>query len=129
MSSNRAREYFDFLADIGMTWLKPPHPEIRDLFKRAAYAEALDTSGWTELMDQAGLVNLVGNSSPLDVSQESKGRVERYGRWGILKIILKMLAAVIKDRKYRSYLKDGTSGLSKDLLKVVGFGVYVGQKT
>ncbi len=75
------------------------------------------------------MMNLVGYSSPPNVSQESKDRGERYGRRGVMKIILKMLVAVIKDRKYRSYLKDGTSGLSNDLHKVVGFDIYVGQKT
>ncbi|MCK5614337.1 hypothetical protein KAR91_71385 [Candidatus Pacearchaeota archaeon] len=98
------------------------------MFKRAAFAEALDGSGWKELLNQAGLVNVVGNSYQLDLTRESKGRMERYGGWGVLKILFKMLATMFMDKKYRTYLKDGTSGLSKDLLKVVGYGVYTGQK-
>jgi hypothetical protein len=39
-----------------------------------------------------------------------------------------MLAAIFKDQKYRSFLRDGTNNLSKDMLSVVGYGVYVGQK-
>jgi hypothetical protein len=39
-----------------------------------------------------------------------------------------ILKAVIKVQKYRADLKYGISGLSRDMLEVVGYGVYIGQK-
>ena len=71
-----------------------------------------------------------GRITPLVLAEclESKGRFERYGTWGITKVILKMVVLFLKDQKGRGYLKEVTGGLSKDLLKVMGYGVYVGRK-
>jgi ubiquinone/menaquinone biosynthesis C-methylase UbiE len=111
-----------------MTWLRPPSPEVEEYFKRVAYAEALEASGWTELLEKAGLKEVVGSAYQIDIPLESKGRFERYGYWGIVKAMLKMLVMFFKDRRSREFLKDVTGGLSKDLFGVVGYGVYVGRK-
>ena len=111
-----------------MTWLEPPLPEYEELFMRVAYAEALEANGWTDLMEEAGLKEVVGNAYQLDIPLESKGRFERYGTWGIMKVMLKMVVLFLRDRKGRAYLKQVTGGLSKDLLKIMGYGVYVGRK-
>jgi hypothetical protein len=59
---------------------------------------------------------------------ESKGRFERYGRWGMVKVMLKMSVMVFGDRRSRQFLKDGVGAVSKDLLDVTGYGVFVGRK-
>jgi ubiquinone/menaquinone biosynthesis C-methylase UbiE len=111
-----------------MTWLQPPTPELVDVFKRAAYATAMDADGWTELLKTAGLQEVIGNGYRMDIALESKGRAERYGYWGIAKAVLKMLVAFVTDRKYRGFLKDGTGAVDRSLLDTVGYGVYVGRK-
>lgn len=102
--------------------------QVEDTFRRTVHAEMLDADGWTELLDEAGLGEVVGNAYPLDVSSESKGRAERYGRWALTKTILKMLVSLFRDPTCRGYLKDGAGGLSRDMLKVLGYGVFVGRK-
>lgn len=111
-----------------MTWLKPPSPELEDTFKSMVYAQALDASGWKDLMEEAGLMDVVGSAHRIDIPLESKGRFERYGRWGIMKVMLKMLVMVFSDRRSRQFMKDGVGAVSKDLLDVVGYGVYAGRK-
>jgi ubiquinone/menaquinone biosynthesis C-methylase UbiE len=111
-----------------MTWLKSPSPELRGYFKRAVYAEALEADGWTGLLEEASLKEIVGSAHQIDIPLESKGRFERYGRWEMVKIMLKMLAMSAQDRTYRAYIKDARGVLSKDLLRVMGYGVYAGRK-
>jgi len=111
-----------------MTWLKPPSPKLEDTFKNMVYAQALDASGWKDLMEEAGLMDVVGSAHRIDIPLESKGRFERYGRWGIMKVMLKMLVMVFSDRRSRQFMKDGAGAASKDLLDVMGYGVYAGRK-
>jgi arsenite methyltransferase len=111
-----------------MTWLKPPSPELEDTFKQMAYAQALDARGWKHLMEGAGLVDVVGSAHRINIPLESKGRFERYGRWGIVKVMLKMLVMFFGDRRSRQFLKRGVGAVSRDLLDVVGYGVFVGRK-
>jgi len=110
-----------------MTWLEPPSPELEGTFKDLVYAQALGAEGWKELMEEAGLVDVVGNAYRMDMSVESRGRFERYGRWGLMKVMLRMLAMLIGDRRSRRFIGGGVGALSKDLLDVVGYGVYAGQ--
>ena len=110
-----------------MTWLKPPSPKIEDAFKGMVNAQALDASGWKRVMEEAGLMDVVGSAHRIDVSLESKGRFERYGRWGIMKVMLKMLVMLFSARS-RQFIKDGVGAVSRDVLDVVGYGVYAGRK-
>jgi len=112
-----------------MTWLKPPSPELEDTFKSMIYAQALDAGGWQGLMKEAGLVDVVSSTHRIDIRSETKGRFERYGRWGIVKVILRTLVMVLRDRRSRRFMKAGVGALSKDVLDVVGYGVYAGRKT
>lgn len=111
-----------------MTWLKPPSHELEDTFKSTVNAQALDSGGWINLMEEAGLMDVVGNAHRIDIPLEGKGRFERYGRWGIVKVMLKMFVMVFSDRRSRQFMKNGVGAVSKDLLDVVGYGVYAGRK-
>jgi SAM-dependent methyltransferase len=111
-----------------MTWLKPPSPELEDAFKRMVFAQAFEARGWMDLMEEAGLSDVVGGARRIDVRLESKGRAERYGRWGLSKIMLRMLGMLLGDPRARRFIKDGVGAVSKDLLDVVGYGVFAGRK-
>ena len=111
-----------------MTWLNPPSPELEDTFKRMVYAQALDARGWKDLMEEAGLKEVVGSAYQIDMRLETKGRIERYGWWEIVKVMPRMLVMVFGDRRSRRFMKDGVGAVSKDLLDVVGYGVYAGRK-
>ncbi|MBC7250315.1 MAG: class I SAM-dependent methyltransferase [Anaerolineae bacterium] len=111
-----------------MTWLTPPSPQLENTFKNMVYAQALDDSGWKALLEQAGLIDVVGNAHRIVIPLESKGRFERYGRWGVMKAVLKMLVMAFSDPRSRRFLKGGVGAVSRDLLDVVGYGVYAGRK-
>jgi arsenite methyltransferase len=111
-----------------MTWLKPPSPKLEKTFKNLAYVQALDAGGWKDLMEEAGLMDVVGSAHRIDIPLESKGRFERYGRWGILKVMLRMLVRIFSDRRSRRFIRGGVGAVSKDMLDVVGYGVYAGRK-
>jgi ubiquinone/menaquinone biosynthesis C-methylase UbiE len=111
-----------------MTWLRQPSAELEQVFKLSARAEALDESGWLELLEEAGLQEIVGSGHRMDISKESKGRFERYGLWRVLKTLPRMLVLSVKDPSSRQLLQDATRGLPRDVLDVVGYGVYAGRK-
>jgi ubiquinone/menaquinone biosynthesis C-methylase UbiE len=111
-----------------MTWLKPPSPELEETFRRMVFAQALEAQGWKELLEGAGLRDVAGGAHRIDVSLESKGRAERYGRWGLAKIMLRMLGMLLGDPRARRFVKDGAGAVSRDLFDVMGYGVFAGRK-
>ena len=113
-----------------MTWLQPPAPDLAATFKELAYVQALDADGWQALLADAGLLDVVARVHRIDLAAESKGRLARYGRWGIVKILLRMLGMLVGSRRARRIMGGGVGALSKDkeALDVVGYGVYAGRK-
>lgn len=117
-----------YLGFTEMTWLRPPTQAYQELFSKAAFVTALQESGWKELLMEAGFVNVVGHSQAINPSRESKGRLQRYGWSYIFKTIPRTIRLILTDKSARSYFRDGTSGLSKDIFAYVGYGVFAGQK-
>jgi ubiquinone/menaquinone biosynthesis C-methylase UbiE len=111
-----------------MTWLRPPSPETAAYYKRVVYADALEASGWIELLEEAGLEDVVGSAQPVDIPQEAKGRFERYGCRRFVKVLLRALTVALRDPASRAFLKDVTQSLPKDMLADMGYGVYAGRK-
>jgi arsenite methyltransferase len=111
-----------------MAWLQPPSAKLEATFRDTAHATALDAAGWKALMQEAGLLDVVGSAYRMDLSAESKGRFERYGRLGMAKIVLRMLGMVITDSKSRQFMQGGVGAVSSDMLDVLGYGVFAGQK-
>jgi hypothetical protein len=112
-----------------MTWLSPPSPQTAAYYRRVVFAEALQAEGWIELLEEAGLKDVVGSAQPVDLPRESRGRIERYGCRGMLKVLWNTLRALLKDPTSRAFLKDVTQSLPRDMLKDMGYGVYTGRKT
>jgi ubiquinone/menaquinone biosynthesis C-methylase UbiE len=110
-----------------LTWLRPPSSKVENAFKEVE-ARALDADGWKALLRSAGLVDIAGGGRQMDLRQETQGRFERYGRWPLFKVIFKMLGKLITDPQTRRYVSGGVGAVSKDMLDVVGYGVYVGKK-
>jgi hypothetical protein len=111
-----------------MAWLKTPSPEMEEYYKEMAYIMALEADGWKELLAKAGLKNVVGEAEQLDLSRESRGRLERYGWWEAAKGGLKALSLSITDRRSREFMSKGIGGVSKEMFELMGHGVFVGQK-
>lgn len=116
---------------VGMaegTWLKPPGPELVDFCKWTAFMHPLEASGWRGVMEQAGLVDVTGDARKMDVPQESRGLIERYGCLASLRALPRTLVLIIKDRNARRFMRQGVGSVSRDMLNTVGYGVYVGRK-
>lgn len=111
-----------------MTWLKPPSPETAEYYMRTVYADSLEAQGWKELLEGAGLRDVIAHVYKVDIPTEGKGRFERYGCRGIAKVLFKTLTVFFKSPSHREFLKDVTSSLPKDMLGDMGYGVYAGRK-
>ncbi len=111
-----------------MTWLDAPSAEVEEYYKRVVYAQALEADGWRARLEGAGLEQVVGSAYPVDIPEEAKGRVERYGCRGMMRVMLRTLRLLFKDRGTREFLKDVTGALPRDLVGDMGYGVYAGRK-
>jgi SAM-dependent methyltransferase len=116
---------------VGMTeitWLKPPSPEVEDSFKGMVDTHPLDVGGWKVVLEDAGLIDVIGSAHRIDIALEGRGRFERYRRRITIKKLLSMLGMFLSDRRMRQIVKGGVGAVSKDLIDVVGYGVYAGRK-
>jgi SAM-dependent methyltransferase len=93
-----------------------------------AVADALEARGWIELLEDAGLEGVVGSARPVNIPRESRGRFDRYGCRGIMRVLLRTLGVFLQDPASRAFLKDVTQSLPKDLLGEMGYGVYAGRR-
>jgi ubiquinone/menaquinone biosynthesis C-methylase UbiE len=111
-----------------MAWLRSPTPEEEEYYKQMVSIEVLDEEGWIALMKEAGLQDMTGSARKYDISQEAKGRFERYSFSGVIKSLIRMFGLSIKDPTARKFLKEGMGSATKEMLEVMGYGVFVGQK-
>lgn len=99
-----------------------------DLFVNAAFVTTTEEESWKEMLTEAGFINVAGNSYAINPSRESKGRFQRYGQRSMFKTFSRMIKLILTDKSTRSFYKDGTSSVSRDIINYVGYGVYAGQK-
>ncbi|MCP4543004.1 MAG: methyltransferase domain-containing protein [Chloroflexi bacterium] len=111
-----------------MTWLNPPTPEVAAYYLRTVYADTLEVDDWKELLESAGLKDVVANAYEMDMRAEGKDRINRYGCRGSIKAMFKALAVVFKDPSSREFMKNACSSIPKDMLGDMGYGVYAGRK-
>jgi ubiquinone/menaquinone biosynthesis C-methylase UbiE len=115
------------------TWLKvPPSPELvawasQDL---GANVKPLTSSEWVGLLEAAGLREIFVKPYEINVQEETRGILRRYGCGGMLGIVFRMVSLYIKNPAYRKFVKevrkDGVA--PKNLDEYFGYGLYVGRK-
>jgi hypothetical protein len=66
----------------------------------------------------------------MDVKDESKGIMQRYGLGGMLGVIRRMLTLYFKNPTYRKFVKEvqKTGIMPVNLNEYFGYGIYIGQK-
>ncbi|MFC1484489.1 class I SAM-dependent methyltransferase [Candidatus Neomarinimicrobiota bacterium] len=114
-------------------WLKvPPPPELvawasRDL---GANVQPLTSDGWVELLEGAGLSEIVAETYEINVRNEAKGIFRRYGFGGMLAVIFRMLSLFAKSPAYRKFVKEvKKEGVApENLHEYFGYGLFVGRK-
>lgn len=115
------------------TWLKtPPPPEVvawtaQDV---GADIQPLSAVGWKQLLENAGLVEIVVHSWAIDTKTEAKGILQRYGLGGILGSMWRGLRMYMRNPSYRQFVKGvNTRGITPpNLEEYFGYGIYVGRK-
>jgi SAM-dependent methyltransferase len=114
-------------------WIKyPPPPEVAAWASQevGATIEPLTPEGWSELLEKAGLKDIVTKSYPIDVKVETKGIIQRYGLGGMLLSTIRGFRLYLKSPDYREFLKGmGQTGITpENLVEFFGYGLFVGQK-
>ncbi len=110
----------------------PPPPEVvawtsQDL---GAQVKPLTSEGWAELLEGAGLREIVARTYEIQVRKEAKELVRRYGYGGMLRSMWRALSLYARSPDYRRFVKEVRSrGIVPDnLTEYLGYGIYVGKK-
>lgn len=115
------------------TWLKvPPPPEILDwVAQDLGFAVKPQTrEAWVGLLEAAGLVDIAVKIYEIDVKDETKGIVQRYGLGGFLRVQLRILGLYLRSPAYREFVKGVRQrGLTPENIdEYFGYGIFVGRK-
>jgi ubiquinone/menaquinone biosynthesis C-methylase UbiE len=115
------------------TWLKaPPPPELiawasQDL---GANIRPLTSSEWAGLLQGAGMGEIVAKTYAINLRNESKEMLRRYGWGGMLGILYRMLSLYATSPAYRRFVKEVRENeiTPANLDEYFGYGLYVGRK-
>jgi len=111
------------------TWMREPTPQLlRYLTRIWGPAVALHhANGWKQLLEEAGLRDIVARTHPITVRSEAVSRFKRIGYWNVAKMWPKMLLMTFSRPEYRAFLKEAF-GMPKQVFGYWGAGIYVGRK-
>jgi arsenite methyltransferase len=115
------------------TWLKvPPPPEMiawasQDL---GASVKPLTSAEWMDLLEGAGLSDIIARTSDINVRNEARGILRRYGLAGMFRVMGRTLSLYARNPAYRSFVKGvRQEGVAPENLdEYFGYGLYVGRK-
>ena len=115
------------------TWLKvPPPPEIVAWVSQdiGATVEPLTSGEWVGLLESAGLNEVTASIRSVEVQEETKGILQRYGCTGMLGVWRRTLALYLRNPAYRRFVKQvRQAGLVPDNYhEYFGYGLFVGRK-
>jgi ubiquinone/menaquinone biosynthesis C-methylase UbiE len=116
------------------TWLRvPPPQEMIDWVSQdvGATVNPLTKEEWMALLENAGLSEIVARIYNVDVKDETKKMVVRYGMGGLLRQTFRALQLYIRNPNYREFLSSvRASGIvPKNLNDYFGYGIFIGKKT
>lgn len=114
-------------------WLKTPPPaEVVAWAEQdvGASVKPLTPDAWAGLLEAAGLTEIVAKTYAIDVQDEAKGIVRRYGLGGMLRVLGRALRLYARSPAYRKFVKGvGQQGIVPDnLAAYFGYGLFVGRK-
>ncbi|NIM95374.1 MAG: methyltransferase domain-containing protein [Anaerolineales bacterium] len=114
-------------------WLKEnPSQELIDWFSQdiGAGGHTCTVDEWKIHMHEAGLMVETVKVYDVDLSQELRGILRRYGCLGYLVVTGRMLRLYFRDPEYRSFLKEVRQGggVPKNLKEYFGYALFVARK-
>ena len=115
------------------TWMKvPPPQELVEWVRQdvGATVEPLTADGWRVLLEKAGLEDIVVILKPVDVKEESRGILQRYGIGGMLSTLTRALRMYLRNPNYRQFVKSVNQGglVPENFNAYFGYGIFVGRK-
>lgn len=115
------------------TWLQtPPPPDVVAWASQevGATANPLTPEAWAELLETAGLTEIVSRIHNIDLRDESRGVLQRYGCRGMLRTLWRTLKLYLRNPAYRAFVKRVRQGgiTPENLNQYFGYGLYVGRK-
>lgn len=115
------------------TWLKtPPPPEVAAWAAQevGATVNPLSREEWAALLERAGFRDLVVEIQEIDIQDEARGILARYGLGGMLRVLGRTFKLYRKNPAYREFVKGvRQEGITPDnLTEYFGYGIYVGRK-
>jgi arsenite methyltransferase len=115
------------------TWLEvPPPPELVEWASQdlGATVKPLTSNEWVGLLQGAGLRDIVVKMYAVDVRNETKGILRRYGLAGMSRVLSRTLSLYFRSPAYRRFVKEvRQDGITPENLgEYFGYGLYVGRK-
>jgi arsenite methyltransferase len=115
------------------TWLKvPPPPEVVAWAEQdiGASVKPLTPQEWTGLLEMAGLEEITTKTYAVNVQEEEKGLLQRYGLGGMLGVMGRMFMLYLRSPAYREFVKSVRQGgiVPDNLHEYFGYGLFVGRK-
>jgi arsenite methyltransferase len=128
-----AREYVRVIKKGGYVglneaiWIKPP-PESGEETMRALTGQRLRTSDeWVDMMERAGLQNLVVRTSNIEMRRESRSQFGIIGIGDYARILARFVKSFLFDPSTRNLFKVALSE-PRSMYETMGYGLYAGRK-
>jgi len=114
-------------------WLKVPvPPEVITWASQdvGATVNPLTRDAWKELLEGAGLAELVVRTYNINIQAEAKWILQRYGLGGMLRVLWRTLRLYTRSKAYREFVAGVRQGgiTPENLDEYFGYGLFVGRK-
>ena len=122
-----------FVAINESVWLAEPDDEQEAWFAQdmAANASTLPFDGWVGLFESAGLNMIYKQTGRIEIKNEVRGIIQRYGWFGLLRSTLRGIAMYFQRRDYREFVaetrKSGVAPGNPE--EYLGFGILIAKKS
>jgi len=115
------------------TWIKfPPPANLIDWAAKdlGTNVNPLTADEWAGLLRSAGLKDVSAKVMRINLEDESKGLLQRYGCGGAIDVMARMLLLYFGNPAYRRFVKEvQKEGVTPpNLVEYFGYGLYVGRK-
>lgn len=107
------------------TWIKTPPPtELVGYLSKVfgVRGEILDSDGWRELLEGAGLRNIIVRTNKVDALSNKRDDIS-----DLLRTLPMVLYMYVRSSMFRGFIQESLS-IPKNLLEYFGYGLYVGRK-
>ena len=112
------------------TWIQEPTEHLLNLLS-GSIGPKLDIQKieeWKALIEDAGLMDVIAEVTPITARSEAIHRVRRVG-WGhIVRVLWNAINVLLPRREYRALIGEALSD-PKDVIEAWGYGIYVGRKS